>query len=100
MSIVTSYIILPPYSDGDSKLSVLNKILEDEGFSSETFKRVDDYAGGTKAMEAHVWAGAMNMFGYENMAKVLRVIKWSEPEQLVWCYCSHDEWYWKTRSGI
>ena len=87
MSVVTDIILVTAMNDGaqgeDRYDSVdrLNALLSEirQG-RPDTLVKVDQHAGGTKAMQCDVWMAAINMLDEDAFVMAFLSIDWGDPE--------------------
>ena len=80
MSSVDNYILLTSVADGigSPSLKYVNEKLS--ALTQGRFTQIDQHAGGSKHLEANVYAIATNHFPLREMAKLVSAAPWIQPE--------------------
>lgn len=73
MSVVTN-VIVTAESDEDPAVEQVNAYLA--GLGHGQFRRVDEYAGGLKAVEAGIWVTAFNHLSLSDLRDALALASW------------------------
>ena len=76
MSVVTNVILITGVNE--PAIGTVNAFLSMNEHS--TLTQIDSYAGGGKAMECDVWAGAFNFFSIRSFIDCIHVVEWEDPE--------------------
>lgn len=95
MSKVTNYVILVSNHDDYDNLGKLNiAIANVTGVFYHEFKEVGKHAGGSKYLEAEVWALAGNHLPEAIVIGAIKSILWDDPVSLVVFAASEDDPNW------
>lgn len=84
MSVVTSIILTTSLVEEDDlycpAVEELNEWMLANRYGE--FKRVDEYAGGNKAMQAVVFMGAFNYLDMDKFAETFRKVRWEDRDSV------------------
>lgn len=79
MSLVTNVILCAEPGEEQVTLEMINEFLDkDDCVGKRGFSHINDFAGGTKRLEADVYVGAFNYLQLEKLKEHIRSLPWED----------------------
>lgn len=77
------------------RMEEVNDYLLEHDHRQQQFRMGDDWYGGVKFMEGHVWGAAFNYVSFDTVMEALQSAKWRYPEKVILVWKGQDDFEWR-----